>query len=92
MQFGRTTLSKFVIENTRASHGESAVAPRCLTSATFGISRTFDAPRDLVWTVHTKPEHLEKWWGPMGCKLTVERLEFRPGGIFHYCQEVFEGL
>lgn len=50
----------------------------------FTISRTFDAPRDLVWRVHTEPEHLQRWWGPKGCKLGVHRLEFRPGGMFHY--------
>lgn len=58
----------------------------------FSISRTFDARRDLVWLVHTEPKHLEKWWGPAGCKLGVERLEFRPGGMFHYCMRYSTGV
>lgn len=57
----------------------------------FTISRTFDAPRDLVWQVHTEPEHLTRWWGPKGCKLGVERLEFRPGGLFHYVMRYSNG-
>ncbi len=57
----------------------------------FSISRTLDAPRDLVWLVHTAPQHLEKWWGPAGCKLGVERLEFRPGGLFHYVMRYSNG-
>jgi uncharacterized protein YndB with AHSA1/START domain len=28
------------------------------------MTRTFDAPRDLVWTVWTQPEHVAVWWGP----------------------------
>jgi uncharacterized protein YndB with AHSA1/START domain len=28
------------------------------------MTRTFDAPRDLVWTVWTQPEHVALWWGP----------------------------
>ena len=57
----------------------------------FAISRTFNASPDLVWRVHTEPHHLQQWWGPKGCKLGVERLEFRPGGIFHYCMRYSTG-
>lgn len=53
----------------------------------FVISRTFDAPRDLVWNAWSEPERLAQWWGPKGCKLKVGSLEFRPGGIFHYGME-----
>lgn len=48
------------------------------------ISRTFDAPRDLVWKAWTQPEHLAQWWGPKGCTIRVVKLDVRPGGIFHY--------
>jgi uncharacterized protein YndB with AHSA1/START domain len=50
----------------------------------FVISRTFEAPRALVWKVWTEPEHLAQWWGPKGCTLRVVKLDVRPGGIFHY--------
>jgi len=26
------------------------------------VSRSFDAPRELVFEAWTKPEHLAKWW------------------------------
>jgi len=48
------------------------------------ISRTFDAPRELVWKVWTEAEHLAQWWGPKGCTIRVVKLDVRPGGIFHY--------
>jgi uncharacterized protein YndB with AHSA1/START domain len=50
----------------------------------FVISRTFEAPRALVWKVWTEPEHLAQWWGPKGCTIRVVKLDVRPGGIFHY--------
>lgn len=53
----------------------------------FVITRTFDAPRDLVWKAWSEPERLAEWWGPKGCKLIVGSLDFRPGGIFHYGME-----
>src|SRR5690242_2107254 len=50
----------------------------------FTCARTFDAPRELVWEVYTKLEHLSKWWGPAGFTWLSGTLDFRPGGIFHY--------
>jgi uncharacterized protein YndB with AHSA1/START domain len=50
----------------------------------FTCARTFDAPRELVWEVYTKIEHLSKWWGPAGFTWLSGTLDFRPGGIFHY--------
>lgn len=50
----------------------------------FMIERTFDAPRDLVFRAWTEADRLEKWWGPVGCKVTVHKLDLRPGGIFLY--------
>ena len=51
----------------------------------FEISRTFRAPRALVWKVFTDPEHLQHWWGPKGFTVLVSRMEFRLGGTYHYC-------
>ena len=33
---------------------------------TFKITRTFNAPRDLVWQVYTQQEHMAHWFGPKG--------------------------
>jgi uncharacterized protein YndB with AHSA1/START domain len=51
----------------------------------FRITRTFNAPRALVYKTMTETEHLQHWWGPKGCRITVARHEPRPGGMFHYC-------
>jgi uncharacterized protein YndB with AHSA1/START domain len=50
----------------------------------FVITRTFEAPRDLVWKAWSDPEALAKWWGPKGSTIRVIRFDFRLGGIFHY--------
>jgi len=52
------------------------------------ITRVFDAPRELVWRAWSEGERLAQWWGPKGCEVKVEQLEFRPGGIFHYCMKL----
>lgn len=57
----------------------------------FFISRTFNAPRSLVWKAWTEAERLAQWWGPMGCRLIVEKLDFRPGGLFVYAMEFQPG-
>lgn len=48
------------------------------------LSRTFDAPRELVFKVWTEAEHLKHWWGPAGLALEVIKLDVKPGGIFHF--------
>ncbi|MES2704463.1 MAG: SRPBCC family protein [Bacteroidota bacterium] len=48
------------------------------------LSRSFDAPRELVFKAWTQAEHLAKWWGPKGFDLEVITLDVKPGGIFHY--------
>ena len=52
--------------------------------AEFVISRSFDAPVELVWKAHTEVERLKQWWGPKGFTLLSATLDLRPGGIFHY--------
>ena len=36
------------------------------------VTRTIDAPRELVFDAFTKKEHLEKWFGPHGFRTTAE--------------------
>lgn len=57
------------------------------SSADFVITRTFNAPRELVFDTMTRTDHLQKWWGPQGCTIDVVRHEPVPGGHFHYCMK-----
>jgi uncharacterized protein YndB with AHSA1/START domain len=47
-------------------------------------SRTFDAPRALVFKAWTMPEHLAQWWGPDGFSITTRSFDFRAGGVWRF--------
>jgi uncharacterized protein YndB with AHSA1/START domain len=55
------------------------------------ITRTIQAPRELVFRAWTEPEHLKHWWGPAGADMQVIRMDLRPGGVFHYSQRLEGG-
>jgi uncharacterized protein YndB with AHSA1/START domain len=48
------------------------------------ITREFAAPRQLVWDAWTKPEQIEKWFGPKGFNTRVDEQDFRVGGRSNY--------
>ncbi|HJT15786.1 MAG TPA: SRPBCC family protein [Thermoanaerobaculia bacterium] len=54
----------------------------------FEISRTFDAPRSLVWKAWTEPDRLAQWFGPKGAKVVHSNNDLRPGGVYHYGMEM----
>ncbi len=51
------------------------------------LERVFDALRELVFKMFKEPEHLKHWWGPRGWELPVCSVDFRPGGVWHYCMK-----
>lgn len=49
------------------------------------ITRSFDAPRDLVWDCHTKPALVRRWLlGPPGWEMPVCEIDLRIGGKYRY--------
>jgi uncharacterized protein YndB with AHSA1/START domain len=44
------------------------------------LTRTYDAPRALVWKVWTDPVHVQRWWGPHGFTNPVCEWDARKGG------------
>jgi len=46
------------------------------------VSRTFDAPRELVWEVFTDPDHIQAWWGPNGFSTITHEMALKPGGVW----------
>src|SRR5215213_3616475 len=68
-----TTATKRVTEFTTPSDREIVA------------TRTFDAPRRLVWDAHTIPEHVRQWLlGPDGWTMPVCEIDLRPGGEWHW--------
>lgn len=67
------------------------------------ITRTFDAPRALVFKAWIDPAHLQQWWGPNGftnprCEVDARpggemRIDMRgPDGAVYPMKAVFEGI
>jgi len=54
-------------------------------SKPFTISRTVNAPREVVWKAYTERERLMQWFGPKGFVTSHATLDLRQGGIYHYC-------
>ncbi len=48
------------------------------------VTRTFDAPRALVFEVHTSCKHLPLWMGPHGWTMSECKSDLRPGGQVRY--------
>jgi uncharacterized protein YndB with AHSA1/START domain len=48
------------------------------------ITRVFNAPRELIFKCVTEPEHLTKFWGPVGMRTPLEKItvDLRLGGMF----------
>jgi uncharacterized protein YndB with AHSA1/START domain len=72
---------------TQAGTPTSAIAEDQLV-----ITRTFDAPRSLVFDAWTDPQHLARWWGaPKGSTVRVAKFELVPGGLFVYALNMPQG-
>jgi uncharacterized protein YndB with AHSA1/START domain len=51
----------------------------------FGMTRIFDAPRELVFKAWEESERLVHWWGRHAFTLPLCEVDFRPGGFFRIC-------
>ncbi|MEX0685504.1 MAG: SRPBCC domain-containing protein [Balneolales bacterium] len=61
------------------------------TKREFILERVFNAPRELVFEAYSDCSHLKHWWGPREWPLTVCEMDFRVGGIWHYCMSGPDG-
>ena len=62
-------------------------AYRAISDVEVAVTRVFDAPVQLVFDAHTKPEHIQQWMlGPEGWSMPECEFDPRPGGSwrFHY--------
>ncbi len=48
------------------------------------ITRTFDAPPELVWRAWTDPKQIVRWWGPIGFTTTSHAMDVRVGGHWRF--------
>jgi len=55
------------------------------------ITRSFDAPLDLVWQAMTTPRLVLRWWGPQWCPLVSCEIDLRVGGSWRYVSLADDG-
>ena len=48
------------------------------------MSRSFRAPRDLVFRAWTDCDALRQWWGPRSWPMSFCEMDLRPGGVWRY--------
>lgn len=46
------------------------------------VERWFMAPPAMIWTFWTQPEHMARWWGPMGTTPERVQVDAREGGLW----------
>ena len=55
------------------------------------VTRSFDAPRELVFKAFTDPDAVRQWWGLNSTETVVDRLEARPGGQWRFLERDGDG-
>lgn len=55
------------------------------------MTRTFDAPRELVFKAMTDPKAIPRWWGPGVYTTVVDTMDVRPGGAWRFLQQGKDG-
>lgn len=56
----------------------------CRKGSELTLTRSFDAPRELVWEAWTNPKYLVQWWGPDGFTMTTHECEIKPDGYWRF--------
>jgi uncharacterized protein YndB with AHSA1/START domain len=70
---------------SRAANSETFVAS-LPSDCEIRLTRLFNAPRELVYEVMSKPEHVREWWGHCGPDYSVPvcEIDFRVGGKWKF--------
>jgi uncharacterized protein YndB with AHSA1/START domain len=55
------------------------------------MTRTFSAPREMVFRAWTSADHLRQWFCPTGYTVPAAQVEFRVGGAFNICMRSAAG-
>jgi uncharacterized protein YndB with AHSA1/START domain len=58
---------------------------------TLVLTRTLNAPRELVFEAWSDPKHLVRWWGPTDFTLPHCEQDLRVGGKYRFCMRAPDG-
>ncbi len=62
----------------------SAGANEPVSERELTITRIFEAPARLLFEAYSTPEHIKRWFGPVGWPVTLCEMDFRVGGKFRF--------
>jgi uncharacterized protein YndB with AHSA1/START domain len=62
-----------------------------ISQRSLSMTRTFDAPVDLLWKALTTKELIKKWWGPEGYTNTIHKMDVSEGGKWHFTMHAPDG-
>jgi uncharacterized protein YndB with AHSA1/START domain len=61
------------------------------TPAPLVVTRSFAAPRELVFKAWSSADHIKRWFSPEGCTTPDAEIDFRAGGVFAVCMRLPDG-
>jgi uncharacterized protein YndB with AHSA1/START domain len=78
----RTAMAEHTSADSSAGTAGAILSSFVLFDREIVITRTFDAPRALLFKVWTDPKHIAQWWGPTGFTTPACEIDLRVGGAF----------
>ena len=61
-----------------------AAKPESTADREIVMTRTVNAPRELVWAAWTQADHIAAWWGPNGFTTTHKEMKVAVGGVWRF--------
>ena len=74
------------------THMQDDTTVTMLSDSEARITRTFHAPRALVWKAMTTPEHVREWYGPHDTRVVACEMDLRVGGKWRIVVRTSEDL
>jgi uncharacterized protein YndB with AHSA1/START domain len=62
-----------------------------MASPAFLITEEFSVPVQRMFELWTDPQHLQRWFGPIGMTMDAHTLDLRPNGHYHFGLKVPSG-
>ena len=79
-----TTATAQAAASGDAEHPAYRTNMELVGDTTLVLTRELHAPRELVWTALTTPEHVRQWYGCGMGEMTTCDIDLRVGGRWHY--------
>ena len=78
------TMQAQVLEGAPEQSRRNALAVESRGEREFVMTRSFQAPRELVFEALSRPEHIRRWWGVRSDTMTTCEVDFRVGGKWRF--------